>query len=163
MGEGRKLTVFWRGKNVDVELVSIDERGHELEVGAAAAWKQMCWAAEVDGLTLKARTAFRSFEYQRLLRQAYEAYQQYLAAVKAWEDSGKVEPEPARVPWAALANPPGTSTHEIGNAVDIEGTAQVGSPLDVWLRANAEKFGWRRTVPSENWHYNWIPDEVSHV
>jgi hypothetical protein len=47
-----------------------------------------------------------------------------------------------------LAARPGYSNHQSGIAVDLTTSA--------WLAANAGKFGFRRTVPSEPWHYEYF-------
>jgi hypothetical protein len=47
-----------------------------------------------------------------------------------------------------LAAPPGKSNHEKGLAID----AANGIP---WLQRNAPKFGWKATVPSEDWHFEY--------
>lgn len=44
---------------------------------------------------------------------------------------------------------PGTSKHETGKAADLGG--DLG-----FVEANAARLGIGRTVPSENWHYEWI-------
>lgn len=57
-----------------------------------------------------------------------------------------------------LALRPGTSVHESGNAVDFTNTAWawLGSGRGLgWNGARANDFGWRRTVSSESWHYEY--------
>ena len=46
-----------------------------------------------------------------------------------------------------LAARPGYSNHQSGVAVDLTTSA--------WLAENAGRFGFRRTVPSESWHYEY--------
>lgn len=46
-----------------------------------------------------------------------------------------------------LAARPGYSNHQNGLALDLSTSA--------WLAANASRFGFVRTVPSENWHYEY--------
>jgi hypothetical protein len=48
-----------------------------------------------------------------------------------------------------LAAPPGTSKHEKGLAIDVAN----GIP---WMQRNAKKFGWKATVPSEDWHFEYL-------
>ena len=50
-----------------------------------------------------------------------------------------------------LAAPPGYSNHQSGVAVDLTTSA--------WLAANAGRFGFRRTVPSEAWHYEYSGED----
>lgn len=52
---------------------------------------------------------------------------------------------------------PGTSNHENGLAVDF---AMLGKPKTyAWMKENAHKYGWVRTVPSEIWHWEYRPDK----
>ncbi len=76
------------------------------------------------------------------------------------------------------AAPQGRSNHQGGLALDINGMqskisgrtllisgsgklgASIYGPVFDWMQKNAWKFGWRRTVPSEIWHWefrrSWI-------
>lgn len=57
-----------------------------------------------------------------------------------------------------LALPPGQSVHEAGNAADYgnRAWAWLGSQHGLgWNGARANGFGWRRTVSSEQWHYEY--------
>ncbi|MEA2751628.1 MAG: hypothetical protein QOI41_5771, partial [Myxococcales bacterium] len=49
-----------------------------------------------------------------------------------------------------LAAPPGYSNHQSGHALDLNTKA---AGVNSWLVKHAAAFGFRRTVPSENWHY----------
>jgi LAS superfamily LD-carboxypeptidase LdcB len=151
----RTITVPWRGQTVTVELVGVDP-GYELAVDAAHAWRQMKAAAEKDGVILRPRTAFRSREYQQRLREKYERYRDYVEARAEWEKLGKVGDPPAPIPYAALAARPGSSAHEVGRAVDVDGAAVVGSPVETWIAANCQWHGWKRTVSSEPWHVEFV-------
>ena len=50
-----------------------------------------------------------------------------------------------------LAAPPGTSTHGLGLTIDI---ASYDSAVS-WMRNNAARYGFRETVPSERWHWEY--------
>lgn len=52
-----------------------------------------------------------------------------------------------------LAARPGTSNHGWGLALDL----QLSSAAYQWMRTNAEKHGFVRTVPSESWHWENRP------
>lgn len=57
-----------------------------------------------------------------------------------------------------LALPPGTSLHETGKAIDFGSSAWgwLGSGRGLgWNGARANGFGWRRTVSSESWHFEY--------
>lgn len=161
VGDRRLVKVLWRGAEQTIELVVIDDLGHELEARAAVAWKQMRLAAELDGVDLRARTAFRDRAFQTDLRKRYEAYRDYCEALEHWKKLGKPKgEEPETVPFAALAAKPGFSGHEIGKCVDVErvlSQPEVTEKIDLWLDKNANRFGWYRNVEGERWHYEYIP------
>ena len=152
----RHLTISWRGHRVDVELIEIDDNGHELEIGAAQAWHRMRLDAEADGIKLEARTAFRDRAYQQDLRDRWERYRIYKRKLEAWEAGGKTGLEPENVPYAPLAARPGTSAHEVGDAVDVKDCNESTDANYLWLKRNAKKFGWAHTVKSELWHIEFL-------
>jgi len=51
---------------------------------------------------------------------------------------------------------PGFSNHQSGRAIDIN---LLGVPKETyaWLKKNAARYGFRRTVPSEPWHWEYSP------
>lgn len=102
-----------------------------LEATAAGAWNAMREAALRDygigiypGGTL---SAFRTYDEQAYL------YDLYLAGI------------------GAPANPPGSSTHEAGIAVDVA-TPEMRSVIDQIGPA----YGWVGTIPSEWWHVAYV-------
>ncbi len=89
-------------------------------------------AAAAAGVSLKVNSAFRTqAEQQRL-------YNCYLT--KKCNNGN-------------LAAKPGYSNHQNGIAVDIAGTATAS--IYTWLRNNASKYGFVRTVASETWHWEY--------
>jgi LAS superfamily LD-carboxypeptidase LdcB len=122
------------GKPFQLVLTSVgtDSAGRAalLRPDAAAAYVAMRDEAAKLGLTFVINRAFATFAQQQALRALYE--------------SGK----------GALAAPPGYSNHQQGIAVDVE---TVGPSADVfdWLTFNAARFNWKRTVPSEPWHWEF--------
>lgn len=65
------------------------------------------------------------------------------------------------------ADPPGTSKHQYGLAIDITGTGIKNStafkgtgPFYEWLTQNAPRYGFKRTASREHWHwefrYGWL-------
>ena len=101
-----------------------------LDPAAADSWNQMAAAAmEQFGVDLHPAgtlSAMRTYEQQALL------YQQFLDGT------------------GAPANPPGTSTHELGVAVDLA-TPEMRSVID----QIGGIYGWSATIPSEWWHVSW--------
>ena len=109
---------------------------------ASGATFDMVEAAKKEGvnLTLGGNFAFRSFEHQVQLRQE-------------WCASGDCD-------GAAV---PGTSNHEMGLAIDFglpgkpHSAIRTSSKELQWLRANAEKFGFKDTaMPKEDWHWKYV-------
>lgn len=137
-----------------IDLVAI-RPGKYLARVAADAFARMDAAALADGIELIVNTAHRSRAYQMALRRRYEVQ------LANWERDGKKGKRPAP------AARPGTSKHELGLAVDLnrahddgeDGKLDGTGPTDRWLAARAGEFGFRRTVASEAWHWEFVgPD-----
>ena len=100
--------------------------GHLVEQRTAGHFRVLQEAARRDGVDLHVVSGWRSMAKQRSL------YRDYLA--------GR----------GNLAAPPGFSNHQSGHALDLNDSAR---GVHAWLVANAADYGFRRTVPSERWHY----------
>lgn len=104
--------------------------GLALDPAAAESWNAMADAAMqrfgVDLYPDGTVSAYRTYEQQASL------YEQYLAGT------------------GAPANPPGTSSHELGVAVDVA-TPEMRSVID----QIGGEFGWSGTIPDEWWHVSW--------
>lgn len=128
-------------------LVDVDNKGHQLEEKAAVAFLAMYKAAVADGVNLVVNSATRDSTKQTKL------YADYVVKLKNWEGLGS---NPASKPMPVAK--PGTSEHEIGNAVDIN---QASSPNVLpWLIQHARTFGFYATALNERWHwayYNYSP------
>lgn len=111
--------------------------GKYLDVEAAAAFLKMSEAAKAEGITLRVRSAHRTYAQQLAL------YRRYLR--------GK----------GAKAARPGTSRHERGLAVDLRLTRR--SPAFEWMSENAGRFGFVRTVRSEPWHWEFVRRKTPQV
>lgn len=118
------------GKAVKLTLSDIGHGGKQLSFPAAFAFLEMEKAANADGVTFQVNSAFRTMQEQDSLYAAYRAGTGNLAA------------------------PPGYSNHQNGIAVDIDSAADHGAAFN-WLTANADRFHFRRTVPSEPWHWEF--------
>lgn len=116
------------GHQVELELAPIGS-GFYLRRDAAAAFLEMKLAAAADGVKLVPNDAFRTMTQQEA------AYAKYLAG-------------------GNLAAQPGHSNHQGGIAVDIESGGGMNASF-VWLTNNARRFGFRRTVASEPWHWEY--------
>lgn len=121
---------YRNGKAVELEVTEVD--GVRVEVGTAAAFVAMRDAAGEDGVYLQVWSGFRSHDHQARL------YDDWMAGV---------------------SNPaarPGYSNHPSGRALDIN---LLGVPPETfaWLVKNASRFGFRRTVAKEPWHWEYSP------
>ena len=143
-----KATGYKAGVAYPIELCSIGS-SHSLAKDAAAYFLLMRQAAKESGVDLVVNSSFRSNESQERL---FTAYVKAMAEFK----SGKRPSKPA------IAARPGHSNHQSGIALDINrapgddlSTAVPDSPIDKWLNENAKTYGFKRTVPSEPWHWEY--------
>ena len=111
-----------------VEVLKVD--GVKMTPSTARAWKQMKAAAAADGVSLTLNSGFRTMGEQQSL---YRAYQNGTGNLAAY---------------------PGHSNHQNGVALDID---VVSSAAYKWMHANGGRFGFKRTVPSEPWHWEYLP------
>lgn len=125
-----KVMGYVAGAAVELELLVIDDRGHQLRVDAARAFIEMRARAAAEGVLLVVNSAFRSMASQETL------YEMWLTGT------------------GNLAAKPGWSNHQGGIAVDIE-SANGTNAAFAWLTRNAAAWGFHRTVPSEPWHWEF--------
>lgn len=123
---------YVKGQQVVVDLVAIDVQGHKLRWDAAMAFEAMRTRAFDSGVVLIVNRAFATFEEQERLYQLYQAGRGNLAAEPGW------------------------SNHQGGIAVDIESAGGTNAAFE-WLTAHGKDFGFRRTVSSEPWHWEYRP------
>jgi len=136
--DGQTETGYRDGEPFPIRVVPVD--GELVEVSTATVYKRMRKAAARDGITLRVVSGFRSNEEQGTLYQCYLDYQ----------SSGTCSCSSCN-----LAAPPGTSNHQSGHALDLN-TSDPG--VYDWLSSHGGEFGFERTVPSEDWHWEyWGP------
>jgi len=123
-----------RQKAKAAKLVRV-EGGHRLHRDTATALQRMAVEALKDDVALRVTSGYRSLREQRWL---YEQYRR-----------GR----------GNKAARPGRSNHQRGLAVDLV-IGQRTSKRYLWLEANACRFGFRRTVPSEPWHWEYRPSST---
>ena len=119
-----RTTGFNKGKAMSICTTTLN--GKAVEQATAASFIKMRDAAARAGVSIVVVSGFRTMQKQRDLYAAYRAGRGNLAA------------------------PPGYSNHQSGHALDLN---TKGKGVNAWLVRNAATFGFRRTVPSENWHY----------
>jgi D-alanyl-D-alanine carboxypeptidase len=108
------------------------KNGELLHHAAAAAFQRMSTEARVAGVSLRVTSGYRSRRQQHWL---YERFRKGLG------------PKAAR---------PGRSNHQRGLALDLV-VGNVTTPTYDWLASHACRFGFRRTVQSEPWHWEYRP------
>ena len=117
---------YVEGRAMRIMVTRLDSK--PVEVHTAAAYSRMRDAASHDRVTLHIVSGFRTMAHQQALYRAYRRGRGNLAAV------------------------PGQSNHQSGHALDLN-TSTPG--VLRWLERNARRFGFRRTVPTEAWHWEW--------
>jgi hypothetical protein len=99
----------------------------------ACAFGKMAEAASKAGIRLTINSGFRTYERQVYFWNCYKS--------KKCNNGN-------------LAATPGTSNHGFGYALDIN-TGATSTSTYKWMASNASRFGFRRTVPSEPWHWEF--------
>jgi hypothetical protein len=117
---------YVEGRPIRITVTRLD--GKPVERHTAAAYRRMYDAASRDNVRLRIVSGFRTMEHQQALYRAWRRGAGNLAAV------------------------PGHSNHQSGHALDLN-TSSPG--VLRWLERNARRFGFRRTVPTEPWHWEW--------
>lgn len=117
---------YVEGRAMRIVVTRLDAK--PVEVHTAAAYARMRDAAQRDHVRLRIVSGFRTMAHQQALYRAYRRGRGNLAAV------------------------PGQSNHQSGHALDLN-TSSPG--VLRWLERNARRFGFRRTVPTEPWHWEW--------
>ncbi len=124
LSECTRVTGYSKGKAMSLCTTTVN--GKAVDQTTAQAFARMRDAAQSAGVSIVVVSGFRTMQKQRELYAAYR--------------SGR----------GNLAAPPGYSNHQSGHALDLN---TKGRGVNAWLVRNAATFGFRRTVPSEIWHY----------
>lgn len=124
-GSGCSATTGYSGGRA-MRICTTTVNGKPVEVGTAKAFVRMRDAAKRDGVNIVVVSGFRTMAKQRELYRLYKAGRGNLAA------------------------PPGYSNHQSGHALDLNTKAR---GVYAWLSRNGASYGFRRTVPSEAWHW----------
>jgi D-alanyl-D-alanine carboxypeptidase len=126
----RRDTGYESGRAFSIDVVTVDGKPVERET-AEAYWK-MQQAAAREGVYVRIISGFRTQGEQRHLYGCY---------VRC--DCNNCN----------LAAAPGYSNHQSGYALDLN-THESG--VYTWLARNGARFGFARTVPSEDWHWEYM-------
>ena len=122
-------TGYSKGKAFKITVVTVD--GKKVERDTANAYYVMAQAAAKAGVNIKVISGFRTMAEQQYLYNCYKN---------------------CNCNNCNLAAVPGYSNHQSGHALDLN--TSVTSVYN-WLTAHAGKYGFKRTVPSEKWHWEW--------
>jgi hypothetical protein len=122
-------TGYKSGNSFKIKLVTVD--GKKVEWKTANAFYRMAKAAAKDGVKIAVVSGFRSNSEQAYLYNCYKC---------GCCNGGN------------LAAPPGYSNHQSGHALDLN-TSSAG--VYSWLSKHGGSYGFKRTVPSEAWHWEW--------
>lgn len=123
----RRATGYRRGRAFTICVVTVD--GKPVEVNTARAYLRMKRAARAKGVYLHINSGFRTMAAQRYLYNCYRT---------------------KRCNNGNLAAPPGYSNHQSGHALDLNTSAR---GVYWFLSRYGRGYGFRRTVPSERWHW----------
>ncbi len=122
----RSVTGYRRGSPYAMQVITVG--GKPTAQATAHAFLRWQAAADRAGVSLSIRSGFRTMEEQRHL---YDCY------VTRRCNNGN------------LAAKPGYSNHQNGEALDL------ATSNWSWVRSTAGTYGFRATVPSERWHYEY--------
>ena len=123
----RVVNGYRKGKRIELRVVQIGWA--EADLPTARAFRAIQRPAAADGLQLQVWSGFRTHE-----RQA-ELYARWRAG------------------YGNPAAKPGYSNHQSGRALDL---VVRDEQIAAWLAANARRFGFRRTVANEPWHWEYV-------
>jgi LAS superfamily LD-carboxypeptidase LdcB len=123
----QRATGYRSGKAFTICVTSID--GKLVEINTARAFLKMRAAAKARGVAVRIVSGFRTMAQQRYLYNCY---------VTRSCNNGN------------LAARPGYSNHQSGHALDLN-TSSGG--VYTFLSNHGRAYGFRRTVPSERWHW----------
>jgi D-alanyl-D-alanine carboxypeptidase len=126
---------YRHGRRHVFEVVPLGPTAVEVEVSTARAFLEMRGAAAEAGVDLRLESGFRTVEQQRVL-------------FRAWR-KGR----------GNKAARPGMSNHQSGRALDIAVMSAPGALA--WLEANGAAFGFKRTVASEPWHWEYVESPIA--
>jgi hypothetical protein len=120
-------TGYRDGNAFTIHVVTVD--GKPVERDTANAYYVMAEAAQRAGVQIRVVSGFRTMAEQRHLYECYTS---------------------CSCNNCNLAARPGYSNHQSGHALDLNTSAP---GVLRWLDNNAGRFGFRRTVPGEAWHW----------
>jgi hypothetical protein len=122
---------------VGIEKHKLEPQLEQITLESVAPYFALRDAAAQAGLQLIIESGFRTYPHQARL---YDLYLQKKGATAA---------------------KPGRSNHQHGQAFDFNTFGFDGDPLYDWLKKNAPRMGFLRTVNGEHWHWEYLPEEAA--
>ena len=122
-----RATGYKSGRAFKICITKVD--GKWVEVNTARAYVRMRANAKARGVTVRISSGFRTMAQQRYFYNCYKT---------------------KRCNNGNLAAPPGYSNHQSGHALDLNTSAR---GVYSYLSSRGRVYGFRRTVPSERWHW----------
>jgi D-alanyl-D-alanine carboxypeptidase-like protein len=119
-----------------IEVVGADNTIKLISNDIVEFYLALVRAAEKDGVPMPLKSGFRTYAKQEYL------YNGYVKKLRGFN----------------LAAKPGFSNHEDGYAYDFAIGGYEGNPRYDWLKKNAPRFGFVRTVNKEPWHWEYRPE-----
>lgn len=126
------------GQIVLVQIVDVRGEIERVAEATAEPFAKMFRDAAADRVVVALNSGFRSYPEQKFL----------------WEGFSR------GLPGFNRAAKPGFSNHQNGIAFDIAVAGGSGNPAYDWLKANATRFGFVRTVSGEPWHWEFDPPKA---
>jgi len=129
------------GAKVLVALVGTGGQLQHVALETYEPYMKLLAAARKDNITISISSGFRTFAKQEFL-------------YRKWKDG---------VAGYNLAAKPGRSNHQNGIAFDLNTTGFDNTMVYDWLKKNAPRFGFIRTVNKEHWHWEYLPAKASEL
>jgi LAS superfamily LD-carboxypeptidase LdcB len=132
--------VGWQllGQLALVAIVDAKLQIERLAVKTLQAYTDLVDAALQRDVKLTLNSGFRSYPEQKALHEGFVR----------------------RLPGFNTATKPGFSMHQNGIAFELSVAGGDGNPTYEWLKKNATRFGFVRTVSGEPWHWEFDPPKA---
>jgi hypothetical protein len=127
------------GQKTLVAIVAVDLQVKRIMLETAKAYLDLVADARTAGVTVALTSGFRTFAEQTFLFDGFSAHK----------------------PGFNTAAVPGRSNHQHGRAFDIAVSGFDGDPVYDWLKRNAPRLGFIRTVNKEPWHWEFRPEQAA--
>lgn len=165
---------YYNNRKGAIELAQVD--GYAVEKTVAKAYIALKAAAKKDNVTINLTSGYRP-SWEKLDAKSKKGVTVTATSQVELRNSnlrsqyrGTVDPSDPSLPsryFSPATAPPGASKHGDGLAIDVNTSSRkffsrvLKSDVYKWMVANSYKFGFVRTVSSEEWHYEFQPSLAS--